>query len=90
MYFLPRRVGLARAKELVFTGRRVGAAGEGCAALRRARALVRGTLAAWEARLAAKGFDFIALGSDSSLLRAGAQAALKAVREGPAGAQGAY
>lgn len=26
MYFLPRRVGLARAKELVFSGRRVGAA----------------------------------------------------------------
>jgi len=26
MYFLPRRVGLARAKELAFTGRRVGAA----------------------------------------------------------------
>jgi enoyl-CoA hydratase/carnithine racemase len=26
MYFLPRRVGLARAKELVFTGRRIGAA----------------------------------------------------------------
>jgi enoyl-CoA hydratase/carnithine racemase len=25
MYFLPRRVGLARAKELVFSGRRVGA-----------------------------------------------------------------
>jgi 4-hydroxy-2-oxoheptanedioate aldolase len=42
------------------------------------------------AQLAAKGFDFIALGSDSALLRAGAQAALKAVRQGGAGAQNAY
>jgi 4-hydroxy-2-oxoheptanedioate aldolase len=42
------------------------------------------------AGLAAKGFDFIALGSDSSLLRAGAQASLKAVRQGASGAQGAY
>jgi 4-hydroxy-2-oxoheptanedioate aldolase len=42
------------------------------------------------AQLAAKGFDFITVGSDSSLLRAGTQAALKAVRESASGAQGAY
>ncbi len=42
------------------------------------------------AQFAAKGCDFIALGSDSALLRAGAQAALKVVREGPAGTAGAY
>jgi 4-hydroxy-2-oxoheptanedioate aldolase len=42
------------------------------------------------AQLAAKGFDLIALGSDSALLRAGAQAALRQVRQGTSGATGAY
>ncbi|KAA2234647.1 HpcH/HpaI aldolase family protein [Salinarimonas soli] len=42
------------------------------------------------AQLAAKGFDLIALGSDSAMLRAGAAAALKAVSQKAGGTQGAY
>ncbi len=86
-------IALSNGRSLDPASREVDEALDHAIARTRAAGKLIGVYAASGARaaeLVAKGFDLVALGSDSALLRAGAQAALKTVRETRSGAQGAY